>query len=398
MDKRSKRILLAFAIAIITLAFVETVKPKPINWSSSYTSVDKIPFGSYIFYNELADFYNQVPVERITEDPYEFLRTANYGTNELYILLNDQVTIDVAQYSKLAEFVSVGNTVLISGYQYGQPIEDSLGIWATVDYSIQEPTISANFFNPSLKLDSAAVYERGMNRASIFGIDSTTTTALGYINQTDFIQQQNGDVLNFVRIPHGDGYFYFHTLPQAFSNYYLLNNNQHYAQRVLSYFDPDKIYWDEYIKSGRIYIDSPLRFVLMQPALKWAYYLTLLGLFLFMVFKGKREQRIVEVVKPLSNDSKDFAATIGDMHFQYKDYGNIIAKRITYFLERVRSEYFIDTTELDTDFTTRLAQKAGQPLADATALVDQINKLKAKALHTEQDLIKLNNLLEKFTQ
>ncbi len=136
----------------------------------------------------------------------------------------------------------------------------------------------------------------------------------------------------------------------------------------------------------------------MQPALKWAYYLTLLGLFLLMVFQGKREQRIIEVVKPLSNDSKDFAATIGDLHFQYKDYGNIIAKRITYFLERVRSEYFINTAELDTDFTTRLAQKAGQPLADATVLVAQINKLKAKALHTEQDLIKLNNLLEKFTQ
>ncbi len=202
MDKRSKRILLAFAIAIITLAFIETVKPKPINWDSSYTSVDKIPFGSYIFYEELGDFYNQVPVQRITEDPFEFLRKYNYGTNDLYILLNDQVGIDVAQYSKLAEFVSVGNTVLISGYEYGQTIEDSLGIWATVDYSINEPTIEANFFNPSLKLDSAAVYERGMNRASIFGIDSTRTTALGYINESDFIQQQNGDVLNFVRIPY----------------------------------------------------------------------------------------------------------------------------------------------------------------------------------------------------
>ncbi len=413
MDKRSKRILLAFGVAILVLVVIETVRPKPVDWNRSYTSTDKIPLGSYVFYEELPGILD-APVKRITKDPFEFLRDNPYTTNELYVLINNDLYLDPSQYEKLSEFVAKGNNVLLSANDFGGTIEDSLGISTYVDYAIREPELAANFYNPKLKLDKTAKFNRGIYKTVINQIDTLNTVGLGYIDgdylgeefesaTVDMLNFQTEDKvligrqLNFVRISHGQGHFYLHTLPEAFTNYYLLGANQQYAERLLSYFNPDQVYWDEYIKAGKVFIASPLRFVLMQPSLKWAYYLSLIGLVLFVIFKGKREQRTIAIVKPLANDSKDFAATIGDLHFQYKDYGNIIAKRITYFLERVRSEYYINTNQLNQEFTTKLAQKSSQNLEDTQTLVNLINNLRAKALHTEKDLIKLNKSLEKFT-
>jgi len=48
LDKRSKIILVIFAVVLVSIIVTEVIRPKPINWRSSYTSESKIPFGSYV--------------------------------------------------------------------------------------------------------------------------------------------------------------------------------------------------------------------------------------------------------------------------------------------------------------------------------------------------------------
>jgi hypothetical protein len=151
-----------------------------------------------------------------------------------------------------------------------------------------------------------------------------------------------------------------------------------------------------YLKSGRKIVDSPMRFVLDQKSLKWAYYTLMLGLLLFIIIKGKREQRVIEVLAPLENTSIEFTKTIGDLYFQHRDFGNINAKQITYFLEMVRSKYYLDTTELNSEFIQKLALKSNVSQEKTTALIQLINQLKGKAVHTEEDVIELNKQIEDF--
>ncbi len=394
MDKRSKRILWAFGVAVLSIIIIEIVRPKPIDWSPSYTASDKIPFGCYIVYNEIEDLFgNDTSIEQIIKDPFEFLRDSTYQQNSAYLFVNPYINFDKRQYQKLSNYVKMGNTAFLSGRNFGNILYDSLGVDTQSDYNILEKEIEATFFNPKLRKDSLSSFKKGVYKSVFKEFDTTKTTVLGYYKS----DEKKLDEVNFIKVQHGKGYFYFHSLPEAFTNYYLLKGNQEYTAKALSYLDSSEIYWDDYLKSGRKVVDSPMRFVLNQVSLRWAYYISIIGIILFVIYRGKREQRIIKVVEPLENSSIEFTRTIGDLHFQYKDYGNIIAKKITYFLEKVRSQYYLDTNKLNDDFCKKLAQKSGYHYEDTKKLIELIKNLKGKSFHNEQDLIKFNKLIEEFS-
>jgi hypothetical protein len=393
MDKRAKQILWAIGIAILALIVIETLRPKPINWNPSYSASDKIPFGSYILYNELENFYN-VPVKKIDTDPFLFIEDTIKTKNALYIFINNQINFDKQQYKKLNQFVKTGNSVFLSSRYLSTFFKDSLKLNTFTKNIPFQTEIKPAFFNKNIQLDTLPTYKKQVFQITFTAIDTSHTTALGYFKNSEKPLEN----INFIKVKYGEGYYYFHTLPEAFSNYYLLKEpNQKYVEALLSHVNPTIIYWDNYIKSGRRVINSPLRFILTQPPLKWAYYLTLLGLVLFVIFKGKREQRIIPVKEPLKNTAIAFTKTISDLHFQHKDYSNIIAKKITYFFEKIRSKYHLDTQNLDASFIKNLAIKSGHSLEDTQKLIDTIKTIKEKSFHTEKDLIYLNKLIEAFT-
>lgn len=392
LDKRSKRILIVFGLAVLAIIISETVRPKPINWNPSFTAFDKAPLGSYVLFEELELLYKKSNIEKVKEDPYQFLKDSSYASNSAYIFINDYLDFDKQQFNLLKAYAAKGNTVFISARQFGTFIEDSLGIGTRQAYSFLEEDIETEFFNKSITQDSLPKFKKAVYKATFSTIDTLKTKALGYFKT----ENKNTEELNFITLPYEKGRFMFHTLPEAFSNYYLLHGNQQYASQVLSHVTADHFYWDTYLKSGRKVVDSPMRYIFNQEPLKWAYYVLMLGLLLFIILKGKREQRIIKVIEPLQNTSIEFTKTIGDMYFQHKDFGNINAKKITYFLEVIRSTYYLKTTTLDADFIQKLALKSTNSVEKTQKLVQLINQLKEKTVHTEQDSIALNKQIEDF--
>jgi uncharacterized protein DUF4350 len=390
--KRSKNIVIVFGIALLLILLSEVLRPRPINWRPSYTAVEKIPFGSYVLYEELSAIFGETPIEKITKDPYEFILDSNYIQNSTYFFLNNSIFLDENQVDALIKYVSEGNTAFMSANSYGYILEDSLGLYPSTVYELLEESVATNFFNSEFKMDSMPEFKKGVYKTVFDDIDTLNTKALGYFDTNE----KHLDELNYISVKVGEGRFLFHTLPEAFTNYYLLNGNQHYAAQVLSYIEAEHIYWDSYLKSGRKIVSSPMRFVLSQRSLSWFYYLTMTGLLLLVLFMAKREQRIIAVIKPLKNTSIEFTRTIGDLYFQHKDFTNIITKKITYFMELVRSRYYLSTQILDEEFITKLANKSGNDPAKTKKLIDYINHLKGKSLHSEADLIELNKKTQDF--
>ncbi len=395
MDRRSKRILLAFGVALLAIIIIEIVRPKPLDWRESFTAEDTIPMGSFIISEEMEYLLNNNATKIINQDPFEFLRDSIYIQNSLYFFVNSSLNFDKRTFEKLSSYVKSGNTVFLSARNFGTVILDSLHIDNyTYNYLLEEE-IRPTFFSPSLQVDSLPSYKKGVYKSTFTEIDTINTTALGYYyNEGDNNLQEE---INFIKVAYGKGAFYFHTLPEAFSNYYLMEGNQEYVASVLSYLNPEEIYWDNYLKSGRKVVNSPMRFVLSQVSLKWAYYIISIGILVFVIFRGKRTQRIIQVIEPLENSSLEFTKTIGDLHFQHKDFGNIISKKITYFLEKIRSQYYLDTNTLDDKFCDKLSQKSANTFEITQNLINTIKTLKSKSIHTEKDLINFNKLLEEFT-
>ena len=75
-----------------------------------------------------------------------------------------------------------------------------------------------------------------------------------------------------------------------------------------------------------------------------------------------------------------------------------IEKKIQYFLEFIRTNYYLDTNQFSPGFIDKLATKSSNTTETTKALVDYLVFLKSKTNHTEQELIELNKKIEHFTK
>jgi hypothetical protein len=403
MDKQSKIALYAIGAVIVLMMLAEITKPKALNWRDSYSASDKIPLGCYVLFNELNNYSNQT-ITVSTKNIFETLKELKDSTKTVSLFINNIVSFDKQASEALIKYVEKGNSVFISANNLYGNLSDTLNISVGTDMNnfFKRPSLNS-FTSPSLKSNERR-FKDVIENSYFTKIDTLNAIALGTIKVdksnkiiNDTIPDTN---INYIKMPFGsnNGAFYIHTNPFGFTNYHMLNGNEAYAATVLSFLPKHNIIWDNYYKSGRKVITSPLRFVLQNQALKWAFYITLLSLILFVVFRGKRTQRIIPVVEPLKNATLDFTRTIGDLYYQHGDFTNIITNKIQYFLEQIRSKYYLNTNELSEGFISKLAIKSSNKKEDTKALIDYIIYLKSKSNHTEIDLIQLNKLIESFTK
>ncbi|GGW33289.1 DUF4350 domain-containing protein [Arenibacter certesii] len=401
MDKQSKIIVGIFIAVLLGIIITEIVRPKPVNWNPSYTMEDKIPFGCYVLFEELPQLFPDQELITVNESLYNILSALDTTKNSNYLLINNSLELGKQETNQLLSYVHSGNDAFIAATSYGAYLSDTLHLKVESLYTIQEDTMQIRLTNPLFpKVDYALT--RGLYNTHFTSVDTLNTTVLGHIS---FLEKKGVMEVstrnkvkrpNFIRVKFGKGNFYLNTTPQAFTNYYMLGGNENYVGNSLSYLKNATVYWDNYKKAGRVIIDSPMRFVLNQPALKWAYYLGTSGILIFVLFKAKREQRIIPIIKPLDNSSIDFVKTVGGIYFEHKDYSDLIAKKTNYFLAYLRSHFYINTQQINDKTVSDLSARSGKSISETKAMLDLLIHLKNKNQHNEQDLINLNKKIDQF--
>jgi hypothetical protein len=143
---------------------------------------------------------------------------------------------------------------------------------------------------------------------------------------------------------------------------------------------------------------TPLRFILSNEPLRWAYYLAILSILLFMIFEAKRKQRIIPIIKPLANTTLEFISTIANLYLQKKDYKNIAEKKIVYFLDSIKTNYLLDLFHPSESLINALARKSGNEEEKVVALFKQIESIQNKTSITESELLTLSTSIEKFNR
>jgi hypothetical protein len=399
MNKSIKIYISVLVFIFILILVSDYNKPKPIDWRPTYSVNDKIPFGLYVFDKEIGGILKKQKIQRISDvTPYEFLDSKydedslveTYSVKGTFVNISVQNNIDDQSMKEIMYFVSHGNNAFLSMANFPKPLLDSLKFEYTSNF---RPTDSSLVWMANKKLSRKAYKSTGDIADYFSKIDTLNTIVLGY--QGNPKKKKN---INFIQIPYKNGNFFLHMHPVAFTNYNLLKKDRYqYAENVLSYIPKGDVFWYTKLQTDENISGSPLRYILSQPALAWAWYLFLIGMLIFMIFNAKRKQRIVPILQPLSNLTIDFTKTIGNLYYQEGDHKNIIDKKIIYFLERIRTEYLIDTTKLDDEFVKKLHHKTGKDEKDIQELVFLINEHR-NSYHDsiEQDLIRINNAIEKI--
>lgn len=387
-------IVVLIIVVLGGIALIDAGTKRPINWTPTFDQRDKIPFGLYVLHQELSSVLGTArEIEDSKQPLYEEIEQLDslreYNTALIDIL--DYGDYGDKKMKPLLDFVQHGGEVFASSLYFNEWLLDTLGVaQEELRHSIFFP--SDERVRYSLAGDTARIRLEKVTDFTVFTkLNSKSCTILGNLHS------RGRKIPNFIKVSFGKGHFYLHAAPSVFTNYNMLTRaGYHYSSKALQIVNHKNIRWiDNYYDSN--VSRSPLRVVLSQPGFRQAWYLLLIGLLLLLLFKSRREQRAVQIVKPESNLSRDFAKTIGTLYYENGQPGNIVLKKIDYFLYAIRSSYQLDTLDLmNPDFIRTLSRRSGVPLEETQSLVTHLDRYRHLENFTIEDVKFINNSIENF--
>lgn len=378
-----------FAIGIILILIylvAQFNKPTPTDWSPSYAKKDKIPYGTFIFYNQIKDIIPKTTVRTSSLAIYNTIKDKDFK-NSTYIIIAPQIKVEKADLEQLKKYISAGNNVFIASYDLGAFAEKALKLKISTSFS--QNGSSLNFTNPRLKTVVNYGFEKGIGNQYFSKIDTAKATVLG-------IDADNYP--NYVKYAFGKGSLYLIAGPGFYSNFNLLDKyGAEYAAKTLSYFQGTKILiYDEYFTIPKTGETDLLRVFFKHRELKYAYYLCIFSLLLFVFYDIKRRQRIIPIADAYTNTSVAFAHVVGSVYYHEHNNLDIAQKKINYLMEHLRSRYYLKTNDIQKDFAETLRLKTGINETLAKTLTRYFTQIPNLNDFSDADLISLNNIIEQF--
>jgi len=400
LSKKGKLHIALTTLAILSIVVLEYTKPQEINWFPSYASHHKIPFGTFVFHEQLLRLFDKDHIVDVDKPPFEYLKRNN-NIKGTYIFINNNLSFGDAELDELLDWTTKGNTLFIASEQLGGNLHDTLNINTSVisNFDNLKNYYQLQLKNKQLKHDSLYTFAKSNYLYHYNEIDSLNAKVIGVIdNASDDIIYLEKEHVNVIKQSFGEGTIILSAFPQAFTNYFLLTApNQNYTAGLLSYINPSEtIYVDHHYKSGKTFYTSPLYIMLNNKALKWAYYMMLIGALLYVIFEGKRKQRAIPIVKPLRNQTIDFTRTIANMYYEKGKHKEMVNHKTNHLLEYIRVHFHLHTATVDDTFIEHLAARSNNTVEDTRILFKTIENFNNKTQISNIELERLNTLIENF--
>lgn len=381
MDRKTGFLIGILVVLCLLLTIIQSEETKQIDWTPKFQLYEKGPLDLYIFDREV-NALSEKAIQKKFQTPYiEFENDTAYHADKNYLfVLPLNVQIDDSSVEELLKYVDAGSKVMISAFTFPQMLRDSLHFQLQPHYNFE---IKENEINQAHGLFPSSTFKK---------VDPKTTRIVS-------AKKADSLYVEAIEIQYGKGTFYLNGNPYHFSNVDLLHKKQSRkeAAYLLSFINDKPIDWYVNYNANSDRISSPLRFIFENRSLEIAWQLLLLSLFLLMVFRSRRMQRIIPELVPNRNTTVDFVRTIGNLYYNQNNHDDLIKKKLIYFFDRIKSEYFLQTDVLDQTFIRKLRLKAGKPEEEVKALIDLIIRLgNEKVRFTKADLIELNDALDKF--
>ncbi len=389
-ERRTTVIVIIAVLCVGVLFYLNSDTRKRFNWFENYRAASDQPYGA-AFIRKMVESYrpqgkfifnDKTPLSRLLEDVSD-------PANTDYVFIGESVHLDEKSSIALARFIESGGNALIASLTPPETLinemyHEECGFPIEYEYH-RSISVDLNFYHGDLKTNQAVPYAFRFGATDteyfweyfsekVFCDSTRTLTALGH---------QDSARVNFVRIRSGKGNLYLHSNPVVFTNYFLTDPAKvAYASGVFSHLDGKDIIWDEFSKipvpnSTNSY-DSPLYYIMQQPSLKYAWWLLLATVLIYVVFGAKRMQRVIPVIEAKSNTSLEFVNMISRLHYKNGNHLDMAHKKMKYFLYFVRSKYGIHTERFNEAHIRRLAEKSKVNLSEVEVIFSRYYLIEEK--------------------
>lgn len=438
--KSSRNFLFAMLVLFVLFCLLQVNLPKKFVWSPTFSHVDKQPFGCFVFDSVLTQ---SLPNGyHVTKKTFFQLDQEHAKEKISVLMVVDQQDLKQLDVKYLCNIARRGGKVMVvasSSFDDGRNadtvvvdelertfkvrIEDGMyfslrGILAGLKahdndmydtiywnnretmYAAQSYRMFYNMVGGTLFVDSVPKVKRLAYTLSTAGYDyKHDSLYVGDFTNFDTIVDEKERIERIdtfaikkvptaVSVPYGKGEVIFVSSPLLFTNYGMLEGNTSvYIFRLMSYLADLPVYRTEaYVKTDAMLVaeQSPFREFIKRPPLRWALYLALLGVVLFMIFTARRRQRVIPIISKPANRSLEFIQLIGTLYYQRKDHVDLVRKKFKLFAEELRKTAGVDISDVNTDDREYLllAEKTGMNSDRLKKVIRQIRLV----LHSEGNI------------
>lgn len=438
--KSSRNFLFAMLVLFVLFCLLQVNLPKKFIWSPTFSHVDKQPLGCFVFDSVLTQ---SLPNGYHVTKKTFFQLDQEHAKEKISVLMvvnqQDLKQLDVKYLCNIARRGGKVMVVASSSFDDGRnadtvvvdelertfkvKIEDGMyfslrgilsglkahdnDMYDTIYWNNRETMYAAqsyrmfyNMVGGTLFVDSVPKVKRLAYTLSTAGYDyKHDSLYVGDFTRFDTIVDKKERIERIdtfaikkipaaVSVPYGKGEVIFVSSPLLFTNYGMLEGNTFvYIFRLMSYLADLPVYRTEaYVKTDAMLVaeQSPFREFIKRPPLRWALYLALLGVVLFMIFTARRRQRVIPIMSKPANRSLEFIQLIGTLYYQRKDHVNLVRKKFKLFAEELRKTAGVDISEVNTDDSEYLllAEKTGMNSDRLKKVIRQIRLV----LHSEGNI------------
>lgn len=438
--KSSRNFLFAMLVLFVLFCLLQVNLPKKFVWSPTFSHVDKQPLGCFVFDSVLTQ---SLPNGyHVTKKTFFQLDQEHAKEKISVLMVVDQQNLKQLDVKYLCNIARRGGKVMVvasSSFDDGRnadtvvvdelertfkvKIEDGLyfslrgilsglkahdnDMYDTIYWNNRETMYAAqsyrmfyNMVGGTLFVDSVPKVKRLAYTLSTAGYDyKHDSLYVGDFTRFDTIVDEKERIERIdtfaikkiptaVSVPYGKGEVIFVSSPLLFTNYGMLEGNTSvYIFRLMSYLADLPVYRTEaYVKTDAMLVaeQSPFREFIKRPPLRWALYLALLGVVLFMIFTARRRQRVIPIISKPANRSLEFIQLIGTLYYQRKNHVDLVRKKFKLFAEELRKTAGVDISDVNTDDREYLllAEKTGMNSDRLKKVIRQIRLV----LHSEGNI------------
>lgn len=354
--------------------------PQKFNWFISLYQKDKNPFGALVF----KSLIDQSWFSEVNTSNQSLFELTDLEDPNLLVLCQD-FKVTNSEVETVLNLVNEGKSVVISANQMDSIFTNTLGV--------KMNSLSFNFFVDKIW---------GEDSLGLRFIETPFDTTLTYWlpgqllpqffssydpQRTEVIAENSNGEPVLLSIRYGKGKLLLSSTPLMFTNFSILkSNNQVFIAGLLSILQAGSLHWTEYYQMGRMEAQTPLRYVLGEPSLKWAFYTLMIAILLFMGFESKRTQRVIPVITPLKNETLDFVKTVSRLYYQKKDHKALAVKKMLHLTDYLKQHLQIDVNEDISIVISKLAAKTGSDAEEVKLLFDQMNHISNASYITANEL------------
>lgn len=406
--KANNTVIIGIVVVVIAIIFglqmmFSSYMPR-YSWYEQFWNKSEQPYGHKLFFELLSTDCAVVeinkPLKRFFNDSAE---------NGTYMIVSHEMYLWNGNQDSLLAWVAKGNDAFFSCQSAPWFIDSLVGYdLDSVIYFESRDTVEVSL---SSALDSQEKKYQYVHKQAY----DTTYREWAYVSDSVFVYDIEDSVAiksigrlyfghNFFEIQHGKGRLLVHLEPYLFTNYHILRDEGfEYASNVIgSLNNTGKIYWDNYStdfhyeeeeEEPEYMSDSPLKIIFGNEAFKHAWWVLVVGVVLFVLLRGKREQRIIPIIYYPENTSKAYARALGALYHRSGEPKYLASEMMHMFHNYNRRKYQVEFDPNNKDFAAFLAKKSKVKIEVISDILNIGRRLEYSDLAKMAELVQLYELL-----